>query len=59
MLWSRYQFLNSVFTKIVHVAVLGFQSEALYLYGVMLLVTDIKIEGAIRERMLVAFHRYR
>ena len=34
------------------------QSEALYLYGVMLLITDMKIEGPIRERMLVAFHRY-
>lgn len=34
------------------------QSEALYLYGVMLLITDLKIEGPLRERMLVAFHRY-
>lgn len=35
-----------------------FQSEALFLYGVMLLLLDMKIEGIIRERMLVAFHRY-
>ena len=34
------------------------QSEGLYLYGVMLLITDQKIEGLVRERMLVAFHRY-
>ena len=34
------------------------QSEALYLYGTMLLITDQKIEGLVRERMLVAFHRY-
>ena len=34
------------------------QSEALYLYGVMLLITDLKIEGPLRERMLVAFHRF-
>lgn len=34
------------------------QSESLYLYGVMLLVVDLKIEGVVRERMLVAFHRY-
>ncbi|CAI8048928.1 WASH complex subunit 5 [Geodia barretti] len=33
-------------------------SEALYLYGVMLLITDLKIDGLLRERMLVAFHRY-
>ena len=34
------------------------QSESLFLYGVMLLVVDMKIEGIIRERMLVAYHRY-
>ncbi|XP_003385312.1 PREDICTED: WASH complex subunit strumpellin-like [Amphimedon queenslandica] len=33
-------------------------SEALYLYGIMLLITDEKIDGLIRERILVAFHRY-
>jgi WASH complex subunit strumpellin len=32
--------------------------EALYLYGVMLLLTDMKIDGTVRERMMVAFHRY-
>ncbi|XP_069477717.1 WASH complex subunit 5 isoform X2 [Ambystoma mexicanum] len=32
--------------------------EALYLYGVMLLVIDQKIEGEIRERMLVSYYRY-
>ena len=35
------------------------QSESLFLYGVMLMVTDMNIEGVVRERMLVAFHRYR
>ena len=34
------------------------QSEALFLYGVMLLITDLNIEGPVRERMLVAYHRY-
>ena len=34
------------------------QSESLFLYGVMLMITDFKIEGPVRERMLVAFHRY-
>ena len=34
------------------------QSESLFLYGMMLMITDFKIEGPIRERMLVAFHRY-
>ncbi|XP_072426885.1 WASH complex subunit 5 [Chiloscyllium punctatum] len=32
--------------------------EALYLYGVMLLVIDLKIEGEVRERMLVSYYRY-
>ncbi|XP_062506598.1 WASH complex subunit 5-like [Corticium candelabrum] len=32
--------------------------ESLFLYGVMLLVIDMKIEGNVRERMLVAYHRY-
>uniref|UniRef100_A0A8C5FNL7 WASH complex subunit 5 n=1 Tax=Gadus morhua TaxID=8049 RepID=A0A8C5FNL7_GADMO len=32
--------------------------EALYLYGVMLTVIDQKIEGEVRERMLVSYYRY-
>ncbi|XP_033124935.1 WASH complex subunit 5-like [Anneissia japonica] len=32
--------------------------EALYLYGVMLLLVDMRIEGIVRERMLVSYHRY-
>uniref|UniRef100_A0A8C3I6N3 WASH complex subunit 5 n=1 Tax=Chrysemys picta bellii TaxID=8478 RepID=A0A8C3I6N3_CHRPI len=32
--------------------------EALYLYGVMLLVIDQKIEGEVRERILVSYYRY-
>lgn len=35
-----------------------FQCESLYLYGVMLLVIDMKFEGDVRERMLVSYHRY-
>lgn len=34
-------------------------AEALYLYGVMLLIVDIRIEGTIRERLLVSYNRYR
>ena len=34
------------------------QCESLYLYGVMLLVVDMKFEGEVRERMLVSYHRY-
>jgi hypothetical protein len=34
-------------------------AEALYLYGTMLLTMDRKIEGVLRERMLVAYHRYK
>ncbi|KAH7976781.1 hypothetical protein HPB52_019444 [Rhipicephalus sanguineus] len=33
--------------------------EALFLCGVILLVVDQKIEGIVRERMLVAYYRYR
>lgn len=32
--------------------------EALYLYGVMLLIVDTRIEGPVRERMLVSYSRY-
>jgi len=30
-----------------------------FLYGVMLIVTDLRIEGLARERMLVSYYRYR
>jgi WASH complex subunit strumpellin len=33
--------------------------EAIYLLGVMLLLMDIKIPGAIRERLLVSYYRYK
>ena len=33
-------------------------SEALYLCGVMLLVVDQKIDGLVRERILVSYYRY-
>ena len=33
-------------------------SESLFLYGVMLLIIDINIEGSTRERLLVAYYRY-
>lgn len=35
-----------------------FQCEILYLYGVMLLILDIYIDGIIRERLLVSHYRY-
>lgn len=35
-----------------------FQCEALYLYGVMLLLVDLHVEGMIRERLLVSYYRY-
>lgn len=38
--------------------VIYFQCEALYLYGIMLLVTDFHIDGLIRERLLVSYYRY-
>jgi WASH complex subunit strumpellin len=33
-------------------------SEAVFLYGAMLLILDMKIEGKIRERIMVAYHRH-
>ncbi|WAR23300.1 WASC5-like protein [Mya arenaria] len=32
--------------------------EILYLYGVMLMIIDMKIEGTVRERMMVSYYRY-
>ncbi|RUS78371.1 hypothetical protein EGW08_013864 [Elysia chlorotica] len=32
--------------------------EALFLYGVMLLVIDTKMDGVVRERILVSYYRY-
>ncbi|KAL3869501.1 hypothetical protein ACJMK2_042174 [Sinanodonta woodiana] len=32
--------------------------ESLFLYGVMLLVIDMRIDGMVRERMLVSYYRY-
>nr|XP_039258715.1 WASH complex subunit 5-like [Styela clava] len=32
--------------------------EALFLYGVMLLIIDMKIDGLVRERMMVSYYRY-
>lgn len=34
-------------------------SEALYLYGVLLLLVDERIEGIVRERMLISYLRYK
>jgi WASH complex subunit strumpellin len=33
-------------------------AEAIYLYGLMLLIIDIKFEGSVRERLLVSYLRY-
>eukprot|EP00457_Paulinella_chromatophora_P000683 gb/GEZN01000683.1/.p1 GENE.gb/GEZN01000683.1/~~gb/GEZN01000683.1/.p1 ORF type:complete len:1160 (+),score=147.68 gb/GEZN01000683.1/:150-3629(+) len=33
--------------------------EALYLYGVMLLLMDLRIPGETRERMIVSYYRYK
>ena len=34
-------------------------TEAIYLYGVMLLVMDITIPGIVRERLIVCYYRYK
>ena len=33
--------------------------EALYLYGVMLLLMDLRIEGSTREKLIISYYRYR
>ena len=33
--------------------------EVLYLYGVLLLLMDARIDGAVRERMLIAYYRHK
>lgn len=32
--------------------------ESLFLYGIMLIIIDCKIEGTVRERILVSYYRY-
>ena len=34
-------------------------SEVLYLYGVLLLLMDQKIDGAVRERIMIAYYRHK
>jgi hypothetical protein len=34
-------------------------AEAVYLYGVMLLLMDENIDGPVRERMLMSYYRYK
>ena len=46
------------FLSVPVVSLLLFKAEGLFLYGSMLLIIDIRIPGAIRERMLVSYHRY-
>jgi WASH complex subunit strumpellin len=36
-----------------------FQAEAVYLFGVMLIILDLKYDAAARERMIVSYFRYR
>jgi WASH complex subunit strumpellin len=33
-------------------------AESVYLYGLMLLITDIKFEGSVREKLLIGYVRY-
>ncbi|KAF5292891.1 hypothetical protein FQR65_LT11143 [Abscondita terminalis] len=50
-----HQSLESIFSDSEGCQVM---SEALYLYGVMLLIVDAHIEGSIRERLLISYYRY-
>ena len=34
-------------------------AEAVYLFGVMLIILDTRIEGVVRERMLISYYRYK
>lgn len=33
-------------------------AEAVYLYGVMLMLLDQRIEGLVRERLIISYYRY-
>jgi WASH complex subunit strumpellin len=33
-------------------------AESIYLYGLMLLISDLKFEGSVREKLLIAYVRY-
>ncbi len=33
-------------------------AESIYLYGLMLIITDLKFEGSVRERLLIGYVRY-
>ncbi|KAG5888367.1 hypothetical protein JTB14_033504 [Gonioctena quinquepunctata] len=50
-----HQTLESIFIDIEGKQVM---CEALYLYGLMLLIVDTHLEGIIRERLLVSYYRY-
>ncbi|KAK4872669.1 hypothetical protein RN001_014698 [Aquatica leii] len=50
-----HQSLESIFADVEGRQVM---CEALYLYGVMLLIVDAHIEGIIRERLLISYYRY-
>uniref|UniRef100_A0A915HGY6 WASH complex subunit strumpellin n=1 Tax=Romanomermis culicivorax TaxID=13658 RepID=A0A915HGY6_ROMCU len=47
-----------LFSFIHNKGYISLQAEALYLYGVMLLLLDSKIDGVVRERMIVTFYRF-
>ncbi|CAH0381661.1 unnamed protein product [Bemisia tabaci] len=51
-------FQNSLESIFLNLEGCQLMSEALYLYGVMLLEIDRHIDGLIRERLLVAHYRY-
>ena len=63
MVWNVIRFKNRIWTgrlcPFKFLTFHKFQCEALFLYGVMLLTIDLRIEGSIREKMLVSYYRYR
>ncbi|CAG9860794.1 unnamed protein product [Phyllotreta striolata] len=50
-----HQTLENIFTDIEGKQIM---CEALYLYGLMLMIVDAYIDGVIRERLLVSYYRY-
>ena len=50
--------LPSDLTKLNLCYFYNFKCESLYVYGVMLLLTDLHMDGPVRERLLVAHYRY-
>jgi WASH complex subunit strumpellin len=55
---SKQLMVNLSINRIFLTKNVAFQCEALYLYGVMLIVCETYIPGVVREKLLVSCYRY-